>query len=75
MFLEGIRLRRLSAVQLYQEMQEVKRVARDERTRDKIEKQCAMLQKEIDALTKATDKVDARMATLAGLRLIVESEV
>lgn len=59
--LEQIRNRRLVALQTRNELEAKKQIIKDERTRDTIEKEQRMLQKEWDALDKAIQKVEVRL--------------
>jgi hypothetical protein len=73
-YIEGIRQRRLASVNAYNKTVAIKQKARDQSTRDKIDKQSAMMEKELIALDKALSKVEARAASLVALSLIVDSQ-
>ncbi len=69
------RERRLVAFMVYQEAVESKRRATDERLRAKLDKQLDMATKEFERVDKALDKIDARLNTIAGVRLELEDYV
>ena len=73
-FLEGIRTRRLAAVAAYQALQQAKRAARDERLAARADNELRMMEKELAALDKALEKVEARRAKLTAIKLLVEQE-
>lgn len=72
--LDGIRSRRLVAVTEYKKLQEAKQVARDERIAAQADQMMRMMDKEIAALDKALEKVEARRAKLFGIRALIEQE-
>lgn len=74
-YLDGIRERRLRSVQVYEQLQQAKRAVKDEATRAKLQKQCNMMDKEIIALNKALEKVEARAVTVTALQQMLNAEV
>lgn len=74
-YLDGIRRRRLAPIEAYKKAAAVKQQAKDDKTRERIEKESTMMEKELAALDKALEKVEARAAKLTGLRLMVENMV
>lgn len=73
-WLEGIRERRLASVNAYKELQAAKAKARDARLQAKAEQELRMMDKELEALEKAINKVEARRAKLVVLKAIIEQE-
>lgn len=71
-FLNAVRERRLAPVKLYQESIAKKSAIRNQRTLDLLNKQSAMMEKELAALDKALAKVEARAVTIAALTNQVE---
>lgn len=69
------RERRLVAFMVYQEAVESKKRATDERLRAKLEKQLDMIVREFARTDKILDKLDARLAIIAGVRLELEDYV
>lgn len=66
-FLTNVRERRLAPIRLYQESIAKKAAIKNQRTLDLINKQSAMMEKEIAALDKAQAKVEARATAIAAL--------
>ncbi len=73
-WLEGIRERRLQAVQAYKDLQAAKQKVKDERLAAKAEQTLAMLAKEVAALEKAIEKVDKRRVLANAIRNMIEQE-
>ncbi len=71
-FLSAVRERRLAPVKLYQETMQRKAEIKNQRTLELINKQSAMMEKELAALDKALAKVEARAVTIAALTNQVE---
>jgi hypothetical protein len=71
-FVNAVRERRLAPVKLYQESIAKKSAIRNQRTLDLLNKQSAMMEKELAALDKALAKVEARAVTIAALTNQVE---
>jgi hypothetical protein len=74
-FLNAVRERRLAPVRLYKESLAKKANIRNQRTLELINKQSAMMEKEITALEKAMSKVEARATMLSALCNQVEFNV
>jgi hypothetical protein len=73
-FLSALQERRLRVVHQYEDMQKLRKAARDERTAKLVDQQSSMMEKEITALDKALSKVEARAAKIAALRAMIEAE-
>jgi hypothetical protein len=69
-FLSALQERRLRVVHQYEDMQKLRKAARDERTAKLVDQQSSMMEKEITALSK----VEARAAKIAALRAMIEAE-
>lgn len=72
--LDGIRERRMRTFQVYQEVQAEKAKARAASVSKQLEKQLAMLAKEIASLDKYCEKVEVRLNKVRALRLELEQE-
>lgn len=73
-WLNGIRERRLKAVEAYKQLQAAKQKAKDDKLASKAEATLAMLTKEIAALEKALEKVEKRRAIAIAIASIIEQE-
>ena len=56
-FLEGLRERRLTSLRKYEELTEAKKLAKDAKTREQLDKMSDKLEKQIEKLEKAFDTV------------------
>lgn len=73
-YIEGIRQRRLAPIEAYKRAMEAKQIIKDEKLLSKLDKEIAMMDKELAALDTALAKVEKRMLTLAGLRLLADAK-
>ena len=73
-FLDAIRERRLRTVKVYEEMQAAKRNAKDEKVRTQLQAQASMMDKELLALNKALEKVEARATKVLALRRMLDAD-
>ena len=69
------RERRLRSFKVYEQAEESKRRAKDERLKAKLGKQIDIMKKELDRADAALDKLDKRITVIAGIRLELEDYV
>jgi hypothetical protein len=67
--LDELRERRLRAVRVLEEAEEIKRLARSERVREMVAKHVTMFDKELLTCTKNLDKLEQRVNKIKALRL------
>lgn len=73
--LERVRENRLRYVEIYKEKERMKQEARVEKVRDKVEKQFAMLGKEIERMDKVYAALDKRVTNIRALRVELDMEL
>lgn len=65
----AIRTRRLASYHVYKQTKDEKNKLEQGKTREKIEKKCEQIIKDINAADKALDKMEQHISELRGLRL------
>jgi hypothetical protein len=70
--LEGTRIRRLQALNTYQQAQALKMEAKTEKQYDRLIKLCNMMEKDFIAANKAIEKLEKRALDIRSLRLEIE---
>jgi len=65
----AIRTRRLASYHVYKQTKDEKEALERDKVREKIEKKCEQIIKDINASDKALDRMETHIAELRGLRL------
>lgn len=73
-WLDGIRTRRLAAVEKHKELVASQNAAKDEKLRARIEKEVGQMQKDLDRLDGMFAKIETRMSKASALIAMQRSE-
>ncbi len=68
LFLASLRERRLNPIRMYEEEQSKVKLVKDARLREKMEKQLALMKKEIERVDACLTKIEQRMVTIRMIR-------
>lgn len=71
-FIDGMRERRMRVYRHYEEAKKLEKEMREGRLRERLAKHLELLEKELNRITRALDKIDERVVKIRALRLEIE---